>query len=132
VFDPIVFVNPMPLFPKISAQRIAVLMLGILLVFSSGLMGMAKAPQTNAAYVQQVLHRSGDAAQGEAIFQMNCAVCHGATGNGNVGPSLRAVSHRKSREGLIIQVISGKTPPMPQFQPSEQTMADLLSYLGGL
>jgi mono/diheme cytochrome c family protein len=121
----------MQLLSKISARTLAALMLGMLLVCSSGLMGLAKLT-TNDTYVHQVLQLRGDVAQGRAIFQMNCAVCHGSTGNGNVGPSLKSVATRKSREGLIQQVISGKTPPMPQFQPSEQTMADLLSYLGNL
>ncbi len=121
----------MRLLSKISARSMAAWVLGMLLVCSSGLMGMAH-PSTNDAYVRQVLQLPGDVTQGAAIFQMNCAVCHGSAGNGNVGPSLKAVAHRKSREGLIQQVISGNTPPMPQFQPSEQTMADLLSYLGSL
>jgi mono/diheme cytochrome c family protein len=83
-------------------------------------------------YVQSVLVRFGNASQGQDIFQMNCAVCHGIGGVGNVGPSLKAVASRKSRTGLIAQVTSGKTPPMPQFQPSPQEMADLLSYLESL
>jgi mono/diheme cytochrome c family protein len=83
-------------------------------------------------YIQNVLARMGDANQGQAIFQLNCAGCHGLMGDGKVGPSLKNVSARKSRRGLIEQVISGKTPPMPQFQPSPQEMADLLSYLGNL
>ncbi len=33
------------------------------------------------------------------------------------------------RIGLIHQVTSGATPPMPKFQASPQEMADLLSYL---
>jgi mono/diheme cytochrome c family protein len=119
-------------FPKIAARTLSALWLGVLLVCTSGLMGMAQRPVNDGAYVRTVLNLPGDVTQGQAIFQMNCAVCHGATGNGNVGPSLRSVANRKSREGLIQQVISGKTPPMPQFQPSEQTMADLLSYLGSL
>ncbi|MFM6660226.1 MAG: cytochrome c, partial [Microcystis panniformis] len=32
----------------------------------------------------------------------------------------------------IEQVISGKTPPMPKFQPDTQAMADLLVYLENL
>jgi mono/diheme cytochrome c family protein len=104
------------------------LLLALLVLLSSSLMGM-KLSNTDSAYVRQVLRRSGDPAQGQAIFEMNCAVCHGVQGSGNVGPSLKAVGNRKSRSSLITQVISGQTPPMPQFQPSEQTMADLLSYL---
>lgn len=80
-------------------------------------------------YIKSVLSLSGDQIQGHAIFQMNCAVCHGFEADGNVGPSLQGVSKRKSRYGLIHQVISGDTPPMPQFQPNIQEMADLLSYL---
>jgi mono/diheme cytochrome c family protein len=114
------------------ARRFPAVLLGVLLLLSSGLMGMAQLPTADAAYVNQVLQLPGDVTQGQAIFQMNCAVCHGSTGNGNVGPSLKSVAARKSRERLIEQVISGKTPPMPQFQPSAQTMADLLSYLSSL
>ncbi|WP_236721403.1 cytochrome c [Trichormus sp. NMC-1] len=58
----------------------------------------------------------GNPVQGKAIFQINCAGCHGLEADGLVGPSLQAVPKRKSRYGLIHQVISGETPPMPKFQ----------------
>lgn len=80
-------------------------------------------------YVQDVLALPGNTANGQAIFQANCAVCHGLQANGDIGPSLRGVSHRKSKPLLIKQVISGQTPPMPKFQPNAQEMADLLEYL---
>jgi len=80
-------------------------------------------------YMQSVLELQGDRDRGRAIFSMNCAVCHGADGTGYVGPSLLNVSSRKSQVALIEQVISGKTPPMPQFQPAPRDMADLLCYL---
>jgi mono/diheme cytochrome c family protein len=83
-------------------------------------------------YTEKVLSRTGNEIQGHAIFQINCATCHGLFADGKVGPSLKAVANRKSRLALIEQVISGKTPPMPQFQPSPQEMADLLSYLESL
>ncbi len=83
-------------------------------------------------YVQDVLSLTGDPTQGQVIFQLNCAGCHGASGDGLVGPSLHHVSSRKSQPRLIHQVISGETPPMPQFQPSPQAMADLLEYLESL
>ena len=83
-------------------------------------------------YVEKVFALRGNVTQGHAIFQMNCATCHGLFADGRVGPSLKAVSHRKSQAALIEQVISGKTPPMPQFQPNPQEMADLLSYLQSL
>lgn len=83
-------------------------------------------------YVHDVLALQGDAEQGQVIFQLNCAGCHGVDADGRVGPSLHHVASRKSRVGLITQVISGKTPPMPQFQPTSQEMADLLEYLQSL
>lgn len=83
-------------------------------------------------YVQNVLSLNGDAVRGHAIFQMNCSGCHGLYADGQVGPSLHHVSDHRSRISLIHQVTSGSTPPMPQFQPSEQDMADLLKYLESL
>lgn len=80
-------------------------------------------------YTQSVLNLSGDPVQGRSIFVMNCVACHGQWANGKVGPSLHGVSDRKSDARLVQQVVSGETPPMPQFQPSPQDMADLLSYL---
>ena len=83
-------------------------------------------------YVQEVLALDGNERRGQDIFQMNCAVCHGIQARGEVGPSLLGVSARKSQARLIKQVVSGKTPPMPQFQPDPQDMADLLKYLESL
>ena len=80
-------------------------------------------------YTQSVLSLSGDPVQGRSIFVMNCVACHGQWANGKVGPSLHGVSSHKSDARLVQQVVSGETPPMPQFQPSPQDMADLLSYL---
>lgn len=80
-------------------------------------------------YVQEVLSYQGNLTRGEAIFNVNCAGCHGLQGVGNVGPSLSQVYKHKSEQGIINQVISGQTPPMPKFQPSAEDMADLLSYL---
>lgn len=80
-------------------------------------------------YVQAVLALEGDRDRGQDIFQMNCAVCHGIEADGEVGPSLLGVSARKSKSKLIQQVVSGNTPPMPQFQPEAKDMADLLEYL---
>ena len=80
-------------------------------------------------YITSVLTRSGDPTLGHAIFQINCSGCHGLDASGRVGPSLHEISKRKSPHSLIEQVTSGNTPPMPQFQPNPQEMADLLSYL---
>ncbi|MBR8829605.1 MAG: hypothetical protein N5P05_001445 [Chroococcopsis gigantea SAG 12.99] len=88
--------------------------------------------ETSNPYIKEVLALKGDANRGYQIFQINCAACHGKEADGVVGPSLHYVSKRKSYIDLIDQVTSGKTPPMPKFQPDGQTMADLLEYLHNL
>jgi mono/diheme cytochrome c family protein len=88
--------------------------------------------QESSPYIASVLAKKGDPTLGHAIFQINCSGCHGLDASGRVGPSLREISKRKSPHSLIEQVTSGNTPPMPQFQPNPQEMADLLSYLATL
>ncbi|MEO0349661.1 MAG: cytochrome c [Cyanobacteria bacterium P01_A01_bin.15] len=88
--------------------------------------------QVSDPYVHDVLASTGDFERGQQLFWQNCAVCHGLEGTGEVGPDLQHVSERKSQVALIKQVISGKTPPMPQFQPNTQDMADLLVFLESL
>lgn len=85
--------------------------------------------QVSDPYIKSVLSLDGDSVKGHAIFQMNCAGCHEWAAESQVGPSLKGVSQHKSDIAIINQVVSGQTPPMPQFQPTEQEMADLLSYL---
>lgn len=114
--------------PEILLQRVIFIALAILLAIVLGMFAV-RVVQASDPYVKTVLALRGDAVQGHAIFQINCAGCHGLEAAGRVGPSLQGVSKHKSRYGLIRQVISGETPPMPKFQPSTQEMADLLSYL---
>jgi mono/diheme cytochrome c family protein len=115
----------------INVTRIAITMVSIALALCLSAFGFYRF-QTSDPYISQVLAQPGNIAQGEVIFNLNCAACHGMGGTGLVGPSLEKVSHHKSELGLIRQVISGKTPPMPKFQPSPEIMADLLSYLESL
>jgi mono/diheme cytochrome c family protein len=114
--------------PQVVTQRLlwgAVVMAAIAIVIILGIL----LSRVSDPYVLEVLSLNGDRDRGHAIFEINCAGCHGLQADGNVGPSLHDVPKRKSEIRLIEQVISGKTPPMPKFQPSPQEMADLLSYL---
>lgn len=88
--------------------------------------------QVSDPYIHKVLSLQGDSVRGHAIFQINCAGCHGLQADGRVGPSLQHISGKKSNISLIHQVTSGQTPPMPKFQPNPQDMADLLGYLDKL
>ena len=83
-------------------------------------------------YTRTTLQLSGSAEQGEQLFLLNCAGCHGIAAQGLVGPNLHKVDNRKNNRQLIQQVVSGRTPPMPRFQPEPQAMADLLAYLHSL
>ncbi len=80
-------------------------------------------------YESGVLAKTGDVKTGKKIYEQNCSACHGLEAKGLVGPSLQEVHSRKSDILLIRQVVSGKTPPMPKFELSEQQMSDLLTYL---
>ena len=109
-------------------RQIAVLTFTLMLAILIWIIGSSWV-QISDPYINQVLSLKGDPIQGHAIFQMNCAGCHMQQQGAQVGPSLQDISQRKSRVSIIQQVIGGKTPPMPQFQPDPQEMADLLNYL---
>ncbi|NMG06297.1 cytochrome c [Brasilonema sp. UFV-L1] len=115
--------KPETLIWRIILTALTILLFVVLSIFTVRII------RTADPYVKSVLSLKGDPVLGHAIFQINCAGCHGWEADGRVGPSLQGVSKRKSTYGLIHQVISGETPPMPKFQPNPQEMADLLSYL---
>lgn len=108
-------------------QAVTAIAITVVLVIISVCLWLLRPPLD--PYTQSVLNLSGDPVQGRSIFVMNCVACHGEWANGKVGPNLHGVSDHKSDARLIKQVVSGETPPMPQFQPSAKDMADLLSYL---
>lgn len=114
--------------PKNLAHRLTLGVMVMALIVILSIFGVYFS-QISDPYIQEVLTLKGDEIKGHAMFQINCAGCHGWNADGSVGPSLLNVPKRKSKVSLIQQVISGKTPPMPKFQPSTQEMADLLSYL---
>ncbi len=83
-------------------------------------------------YTRQTLELTGSAADGGRLFRINCAGCHGLAAQGLVGPNLHGVDRRRNDRQLIQQVVSGRTPPMPSFEPEPQAMADLLAFLHSL
>jgi mono/diheme cytochrome c family protein len=114
-----------------AIRNLIVIVLAILLAGTLTFWGIHQI-QMSDPYVRQVMALSGDPQQGKAIFVMNCSGCHGLDAQGEVGPSLWKVAARRSQIGLIRQVTSGKTPPMPKFQVDPVEMADLLSFLNTL
>ncbi|MDE2460362.1 MAG: c-type cytochrome, partial [Gammaproteobacteria bacterium] len=61
---------------------------------------------------------------GQQIFAANCAVCHGAYGEGGVGPSLQDESTRKDLDEVIAWIKDPK-PPMPKLYPKPLNEADV-------
>ncbi len=117
--------------PKASVQRIPLRAIAIMLIVFAIILSLYF-NRVSDPYIQEVFSLKGDIVKGHAIFTINCSACHGLQADGVVGPSLHHVSRRKSRVNLIYQVTSGETPPMPQFLPNSQEMADLLSFLQNL
>ena len=116
---------------KVWLNRLMAIAVIVLLVGGLSILGIYW-QKTSDPYTSAVLSLEGDPQKGLAIFQINCAGCHSLKADLNVGPKLEKISKRKSKKDLIKQVTSGQTPPMPKFQPSQQEMADLLSYLNQL
>ena len=114
--------------PSISLQRLILGLVIIIMIIGLSFLGIYLKEISNP-YIQEVISIEGDVTQGRAIFEINCAGCHGFNGDGLVGPNLHQVSKHKSKLALINQVITGKTPPMPKFQPNPAEMADLLVFL---
>jgi mono/diheme cytochrome c family protein len=117
--------------PAIPLRQTIVVAIAIILAICIGVLGFYRI-QVSDPYIHKVLSLQGDSVRGHAIFQINCAGCHGLEADGRVGPSLHHISSKKSNISLIHQVTSGQTPPMPKFQPNPQDMADLLGYLDTL
>ncbi|MGK7908332.1 MAG: c-type cytochrome [Synechococcus sp.] len=103
----------------------------VMVIFGFLFIGLSQWHQPDS-YTQAVLQEVGNPEEGKVLFALNCSGCHGSGGDGRVGPSLHGVSERRSDISLIEQVTSGKTLPMPQFQPEPSEMAHLLSYLKSL
>jgi ubiquinol-cytochrome c reductase cytochrome c subunit len=77
---------------------------------------------------------AGDAAHGKTLFATNCASCHGASGQGGVGPKLQGEKKRKSVAGIIAQ-IKNPAPPMPKLYPSplsDKDVSDLAAFVSKL
>lgn len=71
---------------------------------------------------------------GEALFEMNCAICHGLDGTANVsGAKDLSVSHLSDAE--IMEIIkNGKNgmPPVSEIAESKQNMQEVVGYVKGL
>lgn len=76
----------------------------------------------------------GDLANGQKMYDANCASCHGARGAGTVGPELHGEKTRKDTAGVVFWI---KHPilPMPTLYPkplSEKDVDDVAVFVDSL
>ena len=71
--------------------------------------------------------------RGEALYQMHCAQCHGAEGEGRAGfPSLQTPHINMQSDGKLFALIqSGTGGRMPAFQNvlGDEEVIDVIDYL---
>lgn len=68
---------------------------------------------------------------GKAVFAQYCSACHGAAGEGSVGPSLQAESSRKN-SGEVAAFIKDPKAPMPKLYPApldDQAVTDVAAFV---
>ena len=81
----------------------------------------------------RITAKAGDARRGQALFGSRCQSCHGLTGQGGIGPSLRSPSFLAvtSDDFLARAIVHGRAnTAMPAWKQLDagQTL-DLLAYI---
>lgn len=92
----------------------------------------ASAPAPASA--QTATKAAPNPAHGKTIFAQNCSSCHGAQGQGGMGPRLIGEASRKNFEQAVTW-IENPTPPMPKLYPSTlsaQDVRDVAAYVESL
>lgn len=75
------------------------------------------------------LQLDGDAVAGAQLYEAECTLCHGATGEGTSrGPDVRGLEERLA-PSLTLQVIREGRDTMPAYDFTDQELADLLAHL---
>ncbi|PKO49407.1 MAG: hypothetical protein CVU31_00160 [Betaproteobacteria bacterium HGW-Betaproteobacteria-4] len=75
-----------------------------------------------------------NALRGKRAFQRYCVVCHGARGEGGIGPTLQGVATRLGEDAIRHQVHEPRGT-MPRLYPSpvdEPMLGDLVAFLSQL
>jgi ubiquinol-cytochrome c reductase cytochrome c subunit len=62
--------------------------------------------------------------RGEVVYSANCALCHGASGQGGIGPALQGESARKPLD-TVTAFIKNPPPTMPKLYPGILSDGDL-------
>lgn len=66
-----------------------------------------------------------DFGRGKAVYQAQCAACHGEHGSGTqIGPSLQNENARRSYRA-VYAIVRDPAPPMPKLYPARMSKSDL-------
>lgn len=81
------------------------------------------AEQEGGGEPEQAVEEGATAAEPDAMYEANCASCHGADLSGGMGPALTEVGSKLSAEEVsdIIQNGVGSMPAQSQLSPEEAT-----------
>lgn len=80
--------------------------------------------------VEVILTLEGDITNGAALYDADCASCHGADGMGGVGSNLVEQLTILSKEDVVQTVVEGRGV-MPEWglTKSDEEIADVVAYL---
>jgi len=67
---------------------------------------------------------TGTAPHGAVVYSANCAVCHGASGQGGIGPALKGESTKKD-QGAVAAFVKSPPQTMPKLYPGLLSEGDV-------
>ena len=94
----------------------------------------AKDPHSIALLNVVTTGTAADTSRGAVVFATNCAACHGASGQGGIGPALKGESARKDA-GAVGAFVKNPAPGMPKLYPgllSDGDVSAVAAYVEGL
>jgi mono/diheme cytochrome c family protein len=77
--------------------------------------------------VSTILALEGDPAAGQGAYESQCSACHGASGEGGVGPALTGVD--ADPETTITQILEGGEGMQPYDTLPDQDIANIYAYM---
>ena len=95
---------------------------------------VASSPPVTQTSAPNATQSVADLTHGKQIYAQNCAACHGASGQGGVGPSLRN-EHLRKDEVTVAAWIKKPPPPMPALYPSvlsDKDVRDVAAFVESL
>jgi cytochrome c550 len=82
--------------------------------------------------MKEIAKENGEGNKPEDIYKQSCIGCHGDQYQGVVGPTLKGVGKKYSKEELITIVTKGKGTGMPAGLVKEEQAAAMADWLATL